>query len=231
MLDGFGDAAFAGVRGTIVEDSEQMTTTLRRRHALPALEGTRFAGKGESQERRKLAFSFHGSEQLFGDLIGTSLAGFCALRSHNPIADPFPRGVVELLEPKTERRHFGKDATKFRRHDGDTFLSVELKTNLRDCARTSPGASLHALVDEQKVIVLARREERSTKREAVNFTSHAEAAERSPSLARVEGDASDHPAKRRVQIFESCFEGFCDLFLFRCGFHSSIVWKRRSSRA
>ena len=230
-MDGLGDAAFAGVRGTIVEDSEQMTTTLRRRHALPALEGTRFAGKGESQKGRKLAFSFHGGQQLFGDLVGASLAGYCALRPHDPIADPFPRGVVEQLEPTSERRHFGKNATKFRRHGGDAGFGVELKMNLSDCARTSPSASLHALVDKQEVIVLARGEERSTKREAVNLASNAEPAEGTPSLARVEGDASDHPAKRGVQIFKRGFKGFCDLLLFTCGFHGSIVRKRRGSRA
>ena len=85
-----------------------------RRHALPAFVGARIARKGRFQHRRELFFRFHGRKQPLGNLFGAAHAGCSALGLENPFANPFARGIVELIEPaaRTGRTDLAAEALK-----------------------------------------------------------------------------------------------------------------------
>src|SRR5205814_7969673 len=58
FFEHFADAAVAGFRAAIVEDTEQLVAALRRRHALPALISARITRERDLQDGLQVAFGF-----------------------------------------------------------------------------------------------------------------------------------------------------------------------------
>ncbi len=79
---------------------------------------------------------------------------------------------------------------------------------MRHLARSGIGACLHALIDQQVVLALARWEKRSAKGEAVDFTLNAKLPALPPDFCRIKGDVNDHPAEARRGTLEPRLEGF-----------------------
>src|SRR5207253_346187 len=103
FFEHFADAAVAGFRAAIVEDTEQLVAALRRRHALPALISARITRERGFQDGRQVAFGFHGGQQALGNLLRAAHARVPAFWLRDRIGEPLADGIAEIVEPAAER--------------------------------------------------------------------------------------------------------------------------------
>src|SRR5690242_11947268 len=78
--------ARARFRSSIIKDGHQFPATLALCHQLPALASHGIAFQRELDERRELAFGFHGFHDALANLICTALATLAAFRFLDPAA-------------------------------------------------------------------------------------------------------------------------------------------------
>src|SRR5579863_1342502 len=209
---GLGDPAIAGFWRAVIENAEQLTASLRRRHALPSCEGAGIARERDFQYRWEFAFRFHDGEQTLSELSGSAQAGFRAFHLQNPRAN-FPASrIVELFEPAAQPAVFVEVAFELAGHSGLAFFRVWFESKVSDLARTGVGAGLHALVDEQSVTAFARRKERSAKSKSVNFALHPQLSAFPPDFRNIKRDANDYPPEARGRTLEHGSERFRTLF-------------------
>src|SRR5438477_108290 len=186
----FGDAAVAGFGGAAIEDAEQLVAALQGSHGLPALVGARISGEGALEDGRQVQLGFHGGEQLFGDSLSAADAGFGTLYGDDPIANPLAHGKAECVEPAAEPAVLLEDALEFGGDDGDAFCGVRFEAKVRGVADGDVAAGLQTFFDEHALVALAGGEDRSAKREAVDFAFDADFGARSPNFSDVERDAN-----------------------------------------
>ena len=70
VLHGFGQAAGASFRSTVIENGKQLSAATGRRHALPSLLGAGVTREGQLDQRRQFTLGFHGFKQKLGHLCG-----------------------------------------------------------------------------------------------------------------------------------------------------------------
>jgi hypothetical protein len=80
------------------EDADQVLPAERLRHEFPSLAGAGVTGEGGLDERRWIEFGFHGLHEVFGGVLGASLARLFFLDLADGVVNPIAAGVGEGVE-------------------------------------------------------------------------------------------------------------------------------------
>lgn len=214
-----------------MEDGDELRAALQRRHQVPALQGARLIRKGQFQGRREFVFSFHGGEELFGDLLGAAAARGRAFELRDGVHEPLAIRIAEGVEPAAEGNILRKKGFELGGNDGDALGRVRLEKKIGASSGSDAGAGLHLFIDEQEMNAPARGKQGSAKGESIDFALNAEVAADAPGFVDAERNPNDGPAEIAGHAFERSLEGFRREFAFRFAFSPSIFHGRTARAA
>ncbi len=148
ILDYLLDTLLSSLRALIVEDSHQMSTSLRQRHRLPTSASSWILLEGHLENRRQLLLALHGEQESFGDLLGAPLTRLGTLHAIDPTADLVTDCVAQPGKPLRQHLLAFEELGKLWLNGRRALVQVRRKGEVDH--RTDLGTSglLHLFVDQ-----------------------------------------------------------------------------------